>query len=501
MAALPVDIDANHDDSTTDPSVKLHQIHHDLIHAAVNRQVSQGDLAFNLRDQPGVVGDGKADDTAALRAALARSASFGARAYANGTFRISDTLTISGNADLQDAKLLYVGTGTALKVGVESGYSNRTNVRLPRVVAASKVGNGWGAVAGSVGVLVQNCSNLDLAVPHIQNFETGLVIAGAGHGTSYCNVTLGHLDNNLRNLRFTADATGWTNQNNFFGGRLSHNSNEGTLVPGSRHILIEAAANRVNNNSFWGTSLESPDAVEYHVDCAGNDNYWMNCRWENTGTGARVAWRAGSIGNVIAHGFWSHMIVETKEARTANVVTSRSRSRMVGDGGGTAGDGVLALENSFSSGAAALRVMGAGSESSGARPSTDWAVEVSAAKLRGKRPTDRYERVSLDHVNGRLGLGTGAAAPRGYLGSSGDSLVFGGAPVGFATDNAFDLGTTGRRPRYVRAATGVQTGAFTTAKRPSAVAAGTGTCIFDTTLKKPVWSTGSTWVDATGRRV
>jgi hypothetical protein len=34
---LPVNVDTNNADSTTDPSVKLHQQHHDAIHAAVNR--------------------------------------------------------------------------------------------------------------------------------------------------------------------------------------------------------------------------------------------------------------------------------------------------------------------------------------------------------------------------------------------------------------------------------------------------------------------------------
>ena len=53
----------------------------------------------------------------------------------------------------------------------------------------------------------------------------------------------------------------------------------------------------------------------------------------------------------------------------------------------------------------------------------------------------------------------------------------------------------------MRAATGVQTGAFTKQSRPSAKTAGVGTCIFDTTLKKPIWSTGSVWVDANGKNV
>ncbi len=75
---------------------------------------------------------------------------------------------------------------------------------------------------------------------------------------------------------------------------------------------MDSTASRINANSFWGASIESPDVVEYHLDCAGNDNYFMNCRWENTGSGARVMWREGSIGNMISQGFGSHTIVETK---------------------------------------------------------------------------------------------------------------------------------------------------------------------------------------------
>lgn len=45
------------------------------------------------------------------------------------------------------------------------------------------------------------------------------------------------------------------------------------------------------------------------------------------------------------------------------------------------------------------------------------------------------------------------------------------------------------------AATGI------TANRPAAATAGEGAVFFDTTLKKPVWSTGTAWVDATGAAV
>lgn len=500
MTKLPVDISATFADSQEDTSVSLHQQHHDIVHAAVNNQVSKGDLVFNLRDQPGVVGDGVSDDSNALQSALDEAATTGARAFANGTFRTTRTLRIAGNADLSDATINFEGDKTAVEVGASGTYAIRKMVRLPQVIAALKTKSGWSQVPGSVGVLVTNSYNLDLTVPHIRNFETGLAITGNGRGTSYCNITLGHLDNNKRNILFSADASGWANQNNLYGGRLSHNSNEGTKVPGSRQILVELTTYKVNANSFWGTSIESANVVEYHLDCAGNDNYFVNCRWENTEVGARVIWRADSVGNIITYGYGSHMIQETNEARTANLLVTRTSNRMVGNGG-RAGHAVLSVENRASSSLPALRIMGAGAQGSSADENTEWAVELSASKLRGKRTTDAYERVGMDNVNGRLYVGNGAAATTKYLGAAGNLMGFGGGSVCFFIDNTYDLGVSSHRPRYIRAATGVQTGAFRRTARPSASSAGVGTCIFDTTLGKPIWSTGSVWVDATGKRV
>lgn len=42
----------------------------------------------------------------------------------------------------------------------------------------------------------------------------------------------------------------------------------------------------------------------------------------------------------------------------------------------------------------------------------------------------------------------------------------------------------------------IENNAYTTAARPTVTVA--GTCIFDTTLGKPIWWNGSGWVDATG---
>ena len=107
----------------------------------------------------------------------------------------------------------------------------------------------------------------------------------------------------------------------------------------------------------------------------------------------------------------------------------------------------------------------------------------------------------MDNVNGRVYVGDGTAATSKYFGNLGGLMAFGGASIGFVTDNTHDVGTSSHRPRYLRAATGIQTGAFPKSARPSPTTAGIGTCIFDVTLKKPIWSTGTSWVDATGKAV
>ena len=145
--------------------------------------------------------------------------------------------------------------------------------------------------------------------------------------------------------------------------------------------------------------------------------------------------------------------------------------------------------------------MAAGAQGAGADQGVAWTAELSALKLRGKRTTDTHERVAIDNANGRLYVGDGAAAPTRYFGAFGQLMGFQGGSVCFVTDNTHDLGIASRRPRYVRAGTGVQTGAFSKRSRPSASTAGVGTSIFDKTLGKPIWSNGSRWVDANGKAV
>lgn len=465
------------------------------------KYVQEGSAFADIGKQAGVDPTGVTECAAAIQTALNAILALGGRAYGKGTFKIGSTVTLNGNADLSDATFNYTGaTGTAVVVGATTPL-RRASLHLPKVVNTAKGGTGWAAVVGSVGVKLLNLYSCELTVPHIQSFETGLRVAGASsQGSSYSNIDLGHLDNNKVNIELKPDdATGWVNQNNFLGGRCSHNSGEGTVVSGTKHVSIPAATNIVNGNVFTATSLESPNVVEYHLDCAGLDNYFDHCRWENTGTGPRVVWRTNSKGNTIDGGYDSYSIVQTVESGAANEIRSRLLRNYTG---GNLSVPTLTLENPFSSTGAYVQGMTPAWGPSGHSLTSDWLWRLTGTELHGKQRTDTDPRVRADFANARLYFGTGAVAPTAYLSGGVNGLIAGGGNLFFDTDNTRDIGSTSTlRPRYVRVATAVVTGAAVTGSRPAAATAGVGAMFFDTTLGKPIWSNGTVWKDATGTTV
>lgn len=486
------------------------------VDAELAERVGRGELVFDVRDY-GADPTGVVDATVAIQAALDAAAAAGGRVFARGTFRTSGTLAVKCNLGMGDAQVMYYGTGTAVRVGGDSGVQMRDlRGHLPKVRLANAPTTGW--VAGSVGVEFTNIFAGSFDVPVVSLFEVGVLLYGRGGatpniGVAYNTFTLGTISTNKVNVAFGADPNGFSNQNNFIGGRLMHDVARGARVAGTRHVLIPAATNSPINihdaNVFLGTSLESPNVVEYHIECAGQDNYWKYCRFENTGPNneARVWWRAGAQGNVIDRGVSAMHVTETYEAGAkASTIASRGRHRIVG------GDTVvptLLLENTtVSTGAAALnaptrRVLEPGGTVAGVDQAAAWAVEESAGRTRFKRPTDVAPRVVIDHQTQRIYFGTGAADPTMWVGAANStSLAVGGGPLLFDVDNSYDIGTTGAgRPRHIRAGTAVIAGVFTTAARPAATAVPVGSMIYDSTLGKPVWTNGTAWRDAAGTAV
>ena len=75
---------------------------------------------------------------------------------------------------------------------------------------------------------------------------------------------------------FTGDATGWSNQNYIFGGRCSHNSNEGAQVAGTATIklLVSDVANAATLAITSASHSVLPRAAVRHpasrVNCITN---------------------------------------------------------------------------------------------------------------------------------------------------------------------------------------------------------------------------------------
>lgn len=127
---------------------------------------------------------------------------------------------------------------------------------------------------------------------------------------------------------------------------------------------------------------------------------------------------------------------------------------------------------------------------------------VSARSVTVTTPGSAYPWAAMRSDDGRLFLGAGNAEPTAYIRGNSSSLFVGGALLFVPqTTGATDLGAPANLFRYARLSHGVQVGSFTTASRPSASTAGAGTMVFDSTLGKPIWSTGTAWVDATGETV
>lgn len=100
---LPTSMDTTYVDSSTDPSVKLHQQHHDTIHGIVNNVAAVEHSVTRY----GAVGDGIADDTVAVQAAIDAG---GVTVFPTGTY-------LTGRLTLRHATVLR---------GVNSGTYNNT---------------------------------------------------------------------------------------------------------------------------------------------------------------------------------------------------------------------------------------------------------------------------------------------------------------------------------------------------------------------------------------
>jgi hypothetical protein len=487
--------------------------------ASASRVVTDGiypqgsGLPFDGSNATGVDPTGATDSTAALQAVIDAHAASPTEANKvlrlQGVFLLASTLYLKGNTDAANAVFNYTGSGVAVQIGSSAiGNVGRWHITLGDIVCTTKpAGATW--VAGSVGLKLTNVSRCKISYNAITNFETGLLLFGDGTygtgGVAYNSFECGTLENNKVNQSLqivTGAVAGWTNENVFNGGSMTHT--DGTYpVAGMRHVLIGTTGGGSQNNNRWiGCCLETA-LEEYALDIYGCDNMWIGCRWEGYGHNPPTIWRATSARNMIIGGYDLTPLMTGRTVEVgATTNTFISPQQQIHD---FVGDGGLVLSNQSGGGLPAITVMNVNWKTAGNTIAANYMAKVGNGYVKLRSSTDGFDRILLDGVNRFIKVGLGSAAPAtGFFWSSGSPEGAVTAPPGaiFQSTNA----TTGGLYQKMTGTgtTGWQLAGhapYTTAGRPTAVSAGIGGAYYDTTLSKPGFSDGTTWRDAMGTAI
>lgn len=230
--------------------------------------------AFVTPEMFGAVGDGVADDASAIEAAIEQATADGTWVQLNPghTYRTTRGIAI-GNIDFKMySPIVYTGSGAAITVGSNTAPAYRHDYRF-------WVAGNHPYTADSVGVQMVNCTNCEVEVHIIADFETGFIGQGYNAGFGYNNVRVNFINNCMTAIALRSDGTsGWANENRFIGGRLVVDSNMSFRNQWTGILMDSDRAYSANANLFEKQSIEAA-ATCIHVKY-GAFNVFDNIRTE-----------------------------------------------------------------------------------------------------------------------------------------------------------------------------------------------------------------------------
>lgn len=398
----------------------------------------------------GVVGDGVADDTAALQAAFNYCASNWdtLSPFLHGapvTCRVTAPLVFTGDGDL--SMLLIIADSASVnpvfRYGSTSGLPvSHREFKAPSLRNSTKPADGW--AGANVGLELANCNSCDITITSVVGFSTGVMAGGYNSGFAYNDVHVRYLVGNRINLHvIPLGDNGWSNENNWFGGRYGHNTTDTTDWSGTRNIKLSCTPTTVsgppNNNLFVRPSVESA-SVEFMLDIQGQYNTFLNGRYE--GAAKRVRFYSETPGQTT-----SNLIIGGYQAATIQYTfsgaSSTYNSSLLGRTNALEGSGhVLNIVNASGNDISAPHIQGfaAGQQAlSKTNSNTDWTYRVHSQGISGKQSADASPRLTMDWSAGRMYVGSGTATPTSYVGLLGTSIAIGENCIP-SVDNTKSLG-------------------------------------------------------------
>lgn len=368
------------------------------------------DISVNVKDFG--ADESLEDNTQAFNEASQYCFDNGYTLTANGTFRITGTVVFKGNVNMPNATLEYMGSSTAVELGVRSSKTENLAALLPEII---KVIKEWGV---DVGLKIINTYSSNITVPRIQNFGVGLLSTAYGAtGTVYNTINIGHLENNkVNNLIELGTTDSWVNENLYIGGRYSHYSNEGMDVAGVSHIKTRGMVGseyQPNNNLFVKPSIEG-HAPYYTLDIHGNNNTIIQGRFEGQGQ-RRVIYRTieniSSRRNSIINGYNSELLsIEEETGSQWNTLVTPTKNVMSGSGPIPA----QTYKNTTSADQPVIRVVDPVSSPFNNSPE-NFSHQLSASKTEMKRQGDTFSRMVLEHSTPAIKFGNGTSSPESSI--------------------------------------------------------------------------------------
>lgn len=216
----------------------------------------------------GGIGNGLADDTAALQAAATFATANGLVWFVpEGTWRTTGTVTLGGAAAgaLMQGTIRYDGAGSepALVIGdatVRAQAKRYAGLRVSRATLAS-----WTNEA-DIGLLLRNLDACDVDIRRVERFTIGVRTQGSGvpgsaAGFEDTNITLGR----LIDCRYALDVhcaqpapNAWNNSVRYFGGHFANSSSTHPTLSrfGVRFSAAPGAYDLHNAHVFYGPAFE-----------------------------------------------------------------------------------------------------------------------------------------------------------------------------------------------------------------------------------------------------